>query len=150
MAQLQLVNTEQLEQALNNAEKRKFRRVRLPLGVRFMTDDDQEHPGVISDISVNGALIKSDQEVKEGDRIIAYIDQLGRYETTVVRKAEGEFAVNFPVSKQRRTKLADALTALVNGVGKQINNHRTKRIKQSDSHTVVSLDNGKEALGSLP
>ena len=49
-----------------------------------------------------------------GERVIAYIDHIGRIEGKIVRKIEGGFAITVDATLRKRDKLASQLTWLAN------------------------------------
>ena len=50
----------------------------------------------------------------DGERIVAYLDNLGRIEGVVVRSFEGGFAVRILASLHKRERIANLLTWLIN------------------------------------
>ena len=79
-------------------DRRRHKRVEVTLLGRFMRPDKQEYPCKLVDISVGGAAIMAPVEVEVGERIVAYIDQLGGLEGNVVRSIDGGFAMQFTVT----------------------------------------------------
>lgn len=95
-------------------DRRRHRRCALTLLGRFMRANKQEYPCKLVDISVGGAAIMSPIAVYEGERIVAYIDQIGGIEGTVVRMFDGGFAIKLSATQHKREKLAAQLTWLLN------------------------------------
>jgi PilZ domain len=95
-------------------DRRRHRRVVVPLLGRFMRANKQEFPCKLHDISVAGAAILSPIDVEVGERIVCNFDQLGMVEGTVVRPLNGGFALRFSVTAHKREKLAAQLTWLIN------------------------------------
>lgn len=95
-------------------DRRRHKRVELPLLGRFMRSNRQEFPCTLRDISVGGAAMNSPVDVDHGEKIIAYFDNIGGVEGDVVRSFEGGFAIRFNSTQHRREKLAAQLTWLVN------------------------------------
>ena len=95
-------------------DRRRYKRVHLNLLGRFMRQDEREYPCKLCDISVGGASIYSPIEVVLGERIIAYIDQLGRIEGNITRVFEDGFAMDIKSTQHRREKMVAQLTWLVN------------------------------------
>jgi hypothetical protein len=94
-------------------DRRRHRRCTLTLLGRFMRASKQEYPCKSANISVGGACIISPVPVYEGERIIAYFDQIGGIEGTVVRVFDGGFAIRISASQHKREKLAAQLTWLI-------------------------------------
>jgi hypothetical protein len=95
-------------------DRRRHRRFTLALLGRFMRANKQEFPCRLNDISVGGASIMAPVDVEEGERIVAYFDEIGGLEGVVARVFEGGFAVKFKVTQHKREKLAAQITWLVN------------------------------------
>lgn len=96
------------------ADRRRFQRVEVNLLGRFMLPDWQEYPCQIINMSPGGAALVSPVPVNVGDRVVAYIDHIGRFEGNVVRNISGGFAMTIRASDRKRDKLASQLTYLAN------------------------------------
>ena len=66
--------------------------------------DDRHFPGSIA--------FKMEASGEIGERIIAYLNQIGRVEGTVARHFYGGFAIQMKLRTPWRKKLADQLTSL--------------------------------------
>ena len=96
------------------ADQRRHRRCAITLLGRFMRANKQEYPCKLVDISVGGAAFMSSVAVYTDERIVAYIDELGGLEGTVVRVFDGGFAIKLTATQHKREKLAAQLTWLIN------------------------------------
>lgn len=96
------------------ADRRRFQRVEVNLLGRFMLPDWQEYPCQIINMSPGGAALVSPVPVNVGDRVVAYIDHIGRFEGNMVREISGGFAMTIRASARKRDKLASQLTYLAN------------------------------------
>ena len=61
-------------------ERRRFQRVRVNLLGRYMLSDRQEYPCQVANMSPGGMALIAPVNGQEGERVIAYIDHLGRLE----------------------------------------------------------------------
>ena len=95
-------------------ERRRFRRVQLPLSGRYLRADGREHPCQVRDISPGGMAIETAVVAKVGERIVAYVDHLGRLEGAVVRTYPTGFAMTIEATSHKREKIAAQLTWLAN------------------------------------
>jgi hypothetical protein len=95
-------------------DRRRHKRFAVALLGRFMRANKQEYPCRLADISVGGAAILAPVEVELGERIVAYLDELGGLEGRVTRVFDGGFAIELKVSQHKREKLAAQITWLVN------------------------------------
>jgi len=94
-------------------EKRRFQRVRVNLLGRFLAAA-QEYPCQVVDMSPGGAAIIAAVLPQPGERVIAYIDHIGRLEGLVARQFPGGFAMEIQATPRKRDKLASQLTWLAN------------------------------------
>jgi hypothetical protein len=97
-----------------NEERRRHQRVRIDLLGRLMLENRQEYPCRIINMSPGGAAVMADAPGKVGERVIAYVDHLGRLEGKIARSFEGGFAMSIGATPRKREKLAAQLTWLAN------------------------------------
>lgn len=95
-------------------DRRRHKRYALALLGRFMRANKQEFPCRLNDISVGGASFMAPVDVELGERIVAYLDEIGGIEGEVVRIFDGGFAINLRASQHKREKLAAQITWLLN------------------------------------
>lgn len=95
-------------------DRRRHKRYQLALLGRFMRANKQEFPCRLNDISVGGAAFMSPVEVEVGERIVAYLDEIGGIEGEVVRVFDGGFAISLRATQHKREKLAAQITWLIN------------------------------------
>ena len=95
-------------------EQRRFQRVRVNLLGRYMLPDRREFPCQVVDMSPGGMAVVGPVSGKAGDRVIAYIDHVGRLEGTVARVFQNGFAMTIAATPRKRDKLAAQLTWLAN------------------------------------
>ena len=97
-----------------NEEQRRFQRVRVNLLGRYMLADRREFPCQVLDMSPGGMAIIGPVSGVAGERIVAYIDHVGRLEGTIVRVLPNGFAMSIAATPRKRDKLAAQLTWLAN------------------------------------
>jgi hypothetical protein len=95
-------------------ERRRHRRVAVNLFGRFMREDKREYPCQVVNMSAGGMAMVAPVKCGDGERIVAYLDNLGRIEGVVVRSFEGGFAVRILASLYKRERIANLLTWLIN------------------------------------
>src|SRR5215510_1176807 len=113
MALVQAVQTRQKLLPLAE-ERRRFQRVRVNLLGRFMLADRREFPCQVANMSPGGMALISEVSGREGERVIAYIDHLGRLEGKITRLYQNGFAMTLAATPRKRDKLAAQLTWLAN------------------------------------
>src|ERR1041385_7798486 len=95
-------------------ERRRFQRVKVNLLGRYMLSDRREFPCQVINMSPGGMAIVAPVIGAPGERVIAYVDHLGRLEGKVARTIDNGFAMTIASSSQKRDKLAAQLTWLAN------------------------------------
>jgi len=94
-------------------DKRRHRRVPVDLAGRFMRENKQEYPCKVINMSAGGMALLAPVTCDDGERIVAYLDNLGRIEGIVVRSFDGGFAVRILASLYKRERIANLLTWLI-------------------------------------
>jgi hypothetical protein len=95
-------------------ERRRHQRVRVDLLGRLMLEDRQEYPCRIINMSPGGIAMTATTVGQIGERVIAYVEHLGRLEGKITRHFEGGFAISLNATVRKRDKLAAQLTWLAN------------------------------------
>jgi hypothetical protein len=95
-------------------ERRRFQRVKVNLLGRYMLENRQEYPCQVINMSPGGMAMIAPVVGKPGERVIAYVDHLGRLEGKVARTLENGFAMTIAASMRKRDKLAAQLTWIAN------------------------------------
>jgi PilZ domain len=129
----------------SSEEHRRFQRVRVDLLGRFMLSDRREFPCQVLDMSPGGALIVAPVVGKLGERVVAYLDHIGRIEGLVVRVIPNGFSMTIEASARKRDKLADQLTWLAN---RQIlglpEDRRHERVVPPHPFTTITVPTGEK------
>jgi PilZ domain-containing protein len=97
-----------------NDEKRRFQRVRVNLLGRYMLADRREFPCQVVNMSPGGMALIAPVSGTPGERVIAYVDHLGRLEGRIARTFQNGFAMTIGATARKRDKLAAQLTWLAN------------------------------------
>jgi len=95
-------------------ERRRHQRVRVNLLGRYMLADRREFPCQVINMSPGGIALIAPVSGQPGERVIAYIDHLGRLEGIVARQFLNGFAMTISATARKRDKLAAQLTWLAN------------------------------------
>jgi hypothetical protein len=88
--------------------------VRVNVLGRYMLSDRNEYPCQVADMSPGGMALIVAVSGQEGERVIAYIDHLGRLEGKIARLYQNGFAMTVSATPRKRDKLAAQLTWLAN------------------------------------
>ena len=124
-------------------ERRRFQRVRVNLLGRYMLQDRREFPCQVVDMSPGGMALVAPVPGRIGERVIAYIDHLGRLEGTITRVYQNGFATTIAATTRKRDKLAAQLTWLSNrDILNLPEDRRHGRIVPRKPSTQVIMPNG--------
>ena len=127
------------------AERRNFQRVRVKIYGRYMLEDRSEHPCQVVDMSPGNVAFLADQPGQLGEKIIAYLDHIGRVEGVVTRGVEGGFAMTIVASERKRDKLAAQLTWLANKHELDLpEDRRHERVAPRNPMSVMHLGDGRQ------
>ena len=77
-----------------------------------MLSDGSEFRCRTIDVSATGVAIEAYVVAKLGERVVAYLDELGRIEGLVVRRGEDWFAIEARTSQNRIDRIAQKIAAL--------------------------------------
>jgi hypothetical protein len=95
-------------------ERRRHQRVKVNLLGRFMLADRRDFPCQVIDMSPGGMAVLTPVVGTPGERVIAYVDHLGRLEGKIARLIDNGFAMTISATSRKRDKLAAQLTWLAN------------------------------------
>jgi hypothetical protein len=95
-------------------ERRRHQRVKVNLLGRYMLTDRREFPCQVVNMSPGGIAIVAPVSGNPGERVIAYVDHLGRLEGKIARALDNGFAMTIEATLRKRDKLAAQLTWLAN------------------------------------
>ena len=98
----------------HSQERRRHQRVVVNLLGRYMLADRREFPCQVVNMSPGGIAMIAPVSGNVGDRVIAYVDHLGRLEGKIAREIPNGFAMTIAATLRKRDKLAAQLTWLAN------------------------------------
>lgn len=106
------------------ATRRMYPRHDLRLKGRCMFGNMSEHLCESVNISATGLAVACSHPARAGDRVVIYLDRLGRLEGSIIRATNGAFAVTLINSVRKRVKLASQIEHLVSLPAAQRVEHR--------------------------
>jgi len=131
-------------QDLLSDTEREFSRVDLTLFGRYMLENRQEFPCQIVDMSPGSAAMVTPVSGAVGERVIAYVDHVGRLEGNILRLFDGGFAMSVKATDRKRDKMAAKLTWLANRHELNLpEDRRHERIAPRRSAAVIKLEDGR-------
>jgi hypothetical protein len=126
------------------AQMPRFQRVKVSVLGRYMLTDRREFPCQVLEMSPGDAVVIAPVSGAPGERVVAYLDYLGRVEGAVTEVIEGGFKMDMAATPRKRDKTAAQLTWLAN---KDLLNlpedRRHERVVPDNRHSTVVLDDGR-------
>jgi hypothetical protein len=130
--------------AHNYAQLPRFQRVKVSLLGRYMLADRREFPCQVLEMSPGDARVIAPMAGTVGEKIIAYLDSIGRIEGSITELMEGGFHMEVIASTRKRDKMAAQLTWLANkDVLNLPEDRRHERVVPDNRHSTVVLDDGR-------
>lgn len=133
------------EQQNIDFDRRHFQRVDVLLHGRLMLADRTEHKCQVTNMSPGSVSLTTAASGSMGEKVIAYVDHIGRLEGTITRLHPDGFALELNTSQRKRTKLAAQLTWLANKHELDLpEDRRHERVVPRNPVGVVTLDDGRQ------
>jgi hypothetical protein len=128
----------------NTADAPRYQRVKVSVLGRYMLEDRREFPCQVLEMSPGDAVVIAPVAGIVGEKVIAYLDHIGRVEGSIIEAVEGGFMMDLTASSRKRDKISAQLTWLAN---KDILNlpedRRHERVVPDNRHSTVVLDDGR-------
>ena len=126
------------------AQLPQFQRVKVSVLGRYMLADRREFPCQVLEMSPGDAVVIAPVSGKPGEKVIAYLDHIGRVEGAITESNEGGFVMDIVASPRKRDKMAAQLTWLANkDVLNLPEDRRHERVVPDNRHSTVVLDDGR-------
>ena len=106
--------SEIIKRLAEKQDRRRFQRVKVNVLGRFMLSNRNEYPCQVVDMSPGDVRLLTPVAGDVGERVVAYVDHVGRIEGEITRILEGGFAMTLNATPRKRDKLASQLTWLAN------------------------------------
>ena len=131
--------------ASRTIERRRFSRVKVALLGRYMLPNRSEYPCQSVDMSVGGLLLTAPVKGRIGDRVIVYLEQVGRIEGDITRVTADGFAMTVTATPRKREKLAAQLTWLANRSSLGLpEDRRHDRVAPKQTRIILTTDDGRQ------
>jgi len=140
----ELIPSRPASQPRTVAGKSRFQRVKVSVLGRYMLADRREFPCQILEMSPGDAIVIAPVSGIVGERLIAYIDHIGRIEGTMTEAIDGGFIMLIEATARKRDKMAAQLTWLANkDVLNLPEDRRHERVVPDNRHSTITLDDGR-------
>lgn len=117
---------------------------------RYMLADRHEYPCQTVDMSPGGVRLVCAVPGEIGERVVLYLEHVGRIEGTVARLTSGGFAVRLSATPRKRDKIASQLTWLANRETLGLPEGRThERLTPTQTGVVLRLESGREVAARI-
>jgi|SRR5690554_637752 len=122
----------------------KYQRVQVSVLGRYMLADRREFPCQVLEMSPGDAVVIAPAAGGVGEKVIAYLDLIGRIEGVILSQIDGGFVMDLAASPRKRDKMAAQLTWLANkDVLGLPEDRRHERVVPDIRHSTVVLDDGR-------
>ncbi len=131
-------------------EFRRFQRVPVILFGRYMLESRREFPCQTIEMSPGDMSLFAPVKAEAGEKVIVYLDQLGRFAGVATRQTESGFALEMNMPPAKRDKLADQLTWFANRHSCSLpEDRRHERIVPLMQRTLLRLPDGQEIIAKI-
>lgn len=125
------------------AMQRAFQRVSVNVSGRLMLSDHEEYPCAVIDMSPGDVSFTCIARPAMGERVIAYIDHIGRLEGHVLDISNGGFVMSVNATDRKREKLAAQLTWIANKHELGLpEDRRHDRLAPRNTRSEITLEDG--------
>ena len=145
------MQTAALEQPRSHSmERRRHHRVRVALLGRYMLADRREYACQTTDMSPGGASLVAPVKGAVGERVVLYLEHVGRIEGEITRHTAQGFTVSIAATVRKRDKLASQLTWLGNRHDLGLpEDRRHERIVPRNPVAELKLESGRVMIVRL-
>jgi hypothetical protein len=132
------------------SDQRRHQRVKVSMLGRYMLSDRREYPCQTVDMSPGGVRLTCAVLGHVEERVVLYLEQIGRIEGTIARVMPGGFAVQLVATQRKRDKIASQLTWLANRDNLGLPEGRThERLTPRVTGVTLRLESGREVAARI-
>ncbi|MCJ2050211.1 PilZ domain-containing protein [Methylobacterium sp. J-070] len=132
------------------ADARRHQRVRVAVLGRYMLADRREFPCRTVDMSPGGVRLTCAVQGEVGERVVLYLEHIGRIEGIIARQCADGFAVQLNATPRKRDKLASQLTWLANREILGLPEGRShERLVPTQTGVILKIEGGREIPARL-
>jgi len=124
----------------DGVERRRHKRLRVALSGRCMLQDRREFVCRVIDVSLGGLALAIPAVARIGERVVTYLDEIGRFEGRVARLIDGGLALTLDLTRHGRGKLTRLLARL--GGEAVVSDRRHERRLLDDFVSVLRMVDG--------
>lgn len=126
-------------------DRRRYRRLKLALGGRLMLPDRSEFPCKVVDLSPGNVAFSTAGMGRIGERVIAYVNGVGRLDGVISRMRPDGFALDLRATPYKQTELIRQLTRLKNTQAlNRPEERRFDRVAPRNPAGILHLEDGSQ------
>ena len=126
-------------------EERRFQRVALALPGRYMLESRKEYPCQTVNMSPGDMALTGEVVPGVGEKVVVYLDALGRFAGTTSRATPKGFSITFELPAVKRHRLADRLTWFANRTELELGDEREyERVIPFLQRAILHMPDGRE------
>jgi len=138
------MQTAAAETRTQSMDRRRHRRMKVALLGRYMLADRREYACQTADMSPGGASLVAPVKGAVGERVVLYLEHIGRVEGEITRHTPQGFTVSIAATVRKRDKIASQLTWLANrGVLGLPEDRRHERVVLRNPFMSVKSESGQ-------
>ncbi|WP_244478148.1 MULTISPECIES: PilZ domain-containing protein [unclassified Methylobacterium] len=135
---------------LRPSDLRRHQRVQVSLLGRYMLADRREYPCQTVDMSPGGVRLTCAVLGELEERVVLYLERIGRIEGTIARFPSGGMAVRLSATQRKRDKIASQLTWISNREALGLPEGRNhERLTPQETGVLLKLENGREVAARI-
>ncbi|WP_019904291.1 PilZ domain-containing protein [Methylobacterium sp. 77] len=135
---------------LRPSDQRRHQRVAVALLGRYMLADRREFPCQTVDMSPGGVRLTCAVLGALDERVVLYLESIGRIEGTIARFPTGGMAVRLIATQRKRDKIASQLTWIANREALGLPEGRNhERLTPQHAGVVLKLESGREVAARI-
>ena len=132
------------------SDLRRHHRVKVSMLGRYMLADRREYPCQTVDMSPGGVRLNCAVPGEVGERVVLYLEHVGRIEGTIARLIPGGFAVRLSATPRKRDKIASQLTWLANRESLGLPEGRSyERLVPRQAGVTLRFEGGRESFARI-
>jgi hypothetical protein len=125
----------------------RFQRVPVRLFGRFMRESRQEYPCQTTSMSPADVVLFAPVKPAFGEKVVLYLDDLGRFVGVSVHQSETGFSLKFDLAVEKRDRVADRLIWYANREALRLaDNRRHERFVPLMQRALMKLSDEREII----
>lgn len=129
---------------VRSKERRRWKRVDMTLSMRFLDERGRECEGETLNVSGGGIMFSTPTPPLRGDRVVCYLEDLGRVSGHIVRSQSGICALVSDAPLLKRDRFTDQITWHMNKRRLGLTEERRAERQPGGGAVIVKASDGRE------